>query len=123
MVLHGPGAMLLPEGRPGPVPPTLPLTLAALGLSGDPEYGTYGDFTSYTLSQFCQPKQPQPPGHGGTGVSNGDPYITTFDGGGYGFQTAGEFTLVKSITTTWRSSRGRSRIHSTLSPSSRTAWR
>ncbi|MGB0093684.1 MAG: hypothetical protein WBP81_14285 [Solirubrobacteraceae bacterium] len=53
--------------------------------------GTYGDLTSYPLSQFCQPKQPQPsPGQGGTGVSNGDPYITTFDGGGYGFQTAGE---------------------------------
>ncbi len=97
-----PGDCFCPANTTGSVPPTLPLTSkAALGLSGDPDApGTYGGLTSYPLSQFCHPKQPQPsPGQGGNrGVSNGDPYITTFDGGGYGFQAAGEFTLVKSLT-------------------------
>ena len=100
-----PGECFCPSGTTGPVPPTLPLAVSmggrvALGISGDPDVpGTYGGLTSYPLSHFCRPNQPQPsPGSGGTGVDNGDPYISTFDGGGYGFQTAGEFTLVKSIT-------------------------
>jgi hypothetical protein len=68
-----------------------------LGLSGGQFSGTSGSLRSYPLSQFCKPKKPPPPpGPGPTGFSNGDPYISTFDGGDYGFQTAGEFTLVKS---------------------------
>jgi von Willebrand factor type D domain len=86
-----------PKNTMGQVPPTLPLgnvTAFPLGLSGDPGTGTSGDLSSFPLSHFCQPKQPSQPG--GTGVSNGDPYIIGFDGGHYGFQNAGEFTLVKS---------------------------
>jgi hypothetical protein len=68
----------------------------ALALSGDPSdpAGSFADLTSYSLDHFCHPKAS--PHQGATGVSNGDPYLTTFDGGGYGFQAAGEFTLVKS---------------------------
>jgi hypothetical protein len=89
----------------GQVPPTLPLgnmTAFPLGLSGDPGTGTSGDLSSFPLSHFCTPvKQPPSGNQGGTGGSFGDPYITTFDGSraglaGYGFQTTGEFTLVKS---------------------------
>ncbi|HEY2437448.1 MAG TPA: VWD domain-containing protein, partial [Solirubrobacteraceae bacterium] len=52
---------------------------------------TDGVLSSFPLSHFCQPKRSNHPG-----VSNGDPYITTFDHAVYGFQVAGEFTLVKS---------------------------
>lgn len=70
-----------------------------LALSGDPGLGlggggTDGTVDAHAIEDFCVPK---PSEHqGGPGTSNGDPYMTTFDGGGYGFQTAGEFTLVKS---------------------------
>jgi hypothetical protein len=86
-----------PKNTVGQVPPTLPLgnvTAFPLGLSGDPGTGASGDVSSFPLSHFCQPiKQPQSLN---TGFDNGDPYIYTFDQGHYGFQTAGEFTLVKS---------------------------
>ena len=86
-----------PKNTEGQVPPTMPLAgAAALALSGDPDTGTHGELQSLPLSAFCQPKPS--PRHGGIGASNGDPYIGTFDGGAYGFQTAGEFTLVKSTT-------------------------
>ncbi|MGO9753733.1 MAG: hypothetical protein ACLP8S_06170 [Solirubrobacteraceae bacterium] len=97
-----------PKNTVGQVPPTLPLgnvTAFPLGLSGDSDTGTSGILISYPLSHFCKPvKQPPPPSgnQGGTGGSFGDPYITTFDGSragwvGYGLQTTGEFTLVKSM--------------------------
>ncbi len=82
-----------PKDTTGTPPATVPLNEHALGLSGDPASGTQGELYSKPLSDFCTPKT-QTPGH--TGNSNGDPYIATFDGGHYGFQTAGEFTLVKS---------------------------
>ena len=92
-----PGGCTCPPGTIGEVPPTQPLeSISILGLSGDPDGGTYGDLTSYPLSTFCQ-RKPSPT-HGGNGISNGDPYLTTFDGSWYVFQTAGEFTLVKSRT-------------------------
>ena len=86
-----------PRGETGTPPPTQPLKAPAfLGLSGDDNAtGTYGDVTSYPLSKFCEkPKDPTP----NRGIDNGDPYVKTFDGGGFGFQQAGEFTLVKSRT-------------------------
>jgi hypothetical protein len=105
--LHGawfciePGPCVCPKGSTGQVPPTQPLEpMALLGLSGEPLTGTQGSIQFYKLSDLCEPQtqQPQPPspGSGNPGVSNGDPYILTFDNGHYGFQTAGEFTLVKS---------------------------
>jgi hypothetical protein len=101
----GPVPYVCPKNTVGQVPPTLPLGNVGafpLGLSGDPGTGTDGDLSSFPLSHFCQPTMPPPSNQGpGTGGSFGDPYITTFDGsraglGGYGFQTTGEFTLVKS---------------------------
>ena len=94
-----------PEGSTGTVPDYLPLDSDAyLAVTGDPDggAGSSGHVTYHSLDEFC--KQPPPPpggGGGGTGGSFGDPYISTFDGGhadatGYGFQTTGEFTLVKS---------------------------
>jgi hypothetical protein len=70
-----------------------------LALSGDPGLGlggggTNGTVDAHQIEDFCVPKPSEK--QGGPGTSNGDPYMTTFDGGGYGFQTAGEFTLVKS---------------------------
>lgn len=82
-----------PKGTEGEVPPTQPLgnvSAFPLGLSGDPGTGTNGVLSSFPLSYFCHPKQ------GPTGTSNGDPYMSTFDHAGYGFQLAGEFTLVRS---------------------------
>ena len=79
------------------MPTTLPLGNVSsfpLGLSGDPGTGTDGILISYPLSNFCHPKKQ--PTSNNPGISNGDPYLTTFDSAGYGFQTAGEFTLVKS---------------------------
>ena len=84
-----------PKDTDGEVPPTQPLgnvSAFPLGLSGDPGTGTFGVLQSFPLSHFCHPKQQQ----GGSGSSNGDPYLSTFDGAGYGFQLAGEFTLAKS---------------------------
>jgi hypothetical protein len=40
---------------------------------------------------------PPPPPNGPGGGSQGDPHLTTFDGLGYSFQGAGEFTLFKSV--------------------------
>lgn len=98
-----------PPRSTGHIPLTRPLDPdALLGLSGDPLTNTQGEVTSYTIDQLCHPQPPPPPGgggtggsggsggSGGTGVDNGDPYVTTFDNAGYGFQQAGEFTLVKS---------------------------
>ena len=79
------------------MPSTLPLGNVSsfpLGLSGDPGTGTDGILISYPLSHFCHPKKQ--PTSNNPGISNGDPYLSTFDHAGYGFQTAGEFTLVKS---------------------------
>lgn len=92
-----------PPDETGDVPSTQPLLMpASLGLSGDPDGGTYGDVTSYPLSTFCHPKsRPGPANHPGPanrGVDNGDPYLTTFGGGHFGLQIAGEFTLVRSKT-------------------------
>jgi hypothetical protein len=86
------------------IPRNQPLSLnengdTLLGISGDPasKGGTNGSLESVALTQFCKPQiQPPPPPGGGSGGSFGDPYITTFDGGEYGLQTTGEFTLVKS---------------------------
>ena len=97
-----------PPRSTGHIPSTRPLDPdALLGLSGDPLTNTQGAVTSYSIDELCHPKPPPPPGgggsggsgaggNGGTGVDNGDPYVTTFDNAGYGFQQAGEFTLVKS---------------------------
>jgi hypothetical protein len=94
------GGCVCPSGTTGQVPEHHalgPHTALALGGDANDAAGSFADLTSYSLDTFCHKKPPQPsPNSGGTGVSNGDPYITTFDGGGYGFQTAGEFTLVKS---------------------------
>ena len=92
-----PGGCTCPPSTTGTVPSNQPLSPhAMLALTGDPDgaVGTFATVTADPLSRFCSPKPS--PQHGGTGVSNGDPYISTFDDGGYGFQTAGEFTLVKS---------------------------
>ena len=86
-----------PKNTEGQVPSTLPLGNVSsfpLGLSGDPGTGTDGILISYPLSHFCHPKKQ--PTSNNPGISNGDPYLNTFDHAGYGFQTAGEFTLVKS---------------------------
>ena len=86
-----------PRNTEGQVPSTLPLgdvSSFPLGLSGDPGTGTDGILISYPLSHFCHPKKQPTSNH--PGISNGDPYLSTFDQAGYGFQTAGEFTLVKS---------------------------
>jgi hypothetical protein len=92
-----------PPGSTGSIPSTRPLDPDAyLGLSGDPLTGTQGEVKSYSIDELCHPMPTPPPagggpgGSGGTGVDNGDPYLTTFDNAGYGFQQAGEFTLVKS---------------------------
>jgi hypothetical protein len=86
-----------PKDTEGEVPSTQPLGNVPgfqLGLTGDPGTGTSGVLSSFPLSHFCQPIQQS----GGSGSSNGDPYLSTFDGAGYGFQLAGEFTLAKSTT-------------------------
>ncbi len=86
-----------PKDTEGQVPATMPLgnvSSFALGLSGDPGTGTGGILVSYPLSNFCHPKKQ--PTSNTPGISNGDPYLSTFDSARYGFQTAGEFTLVKS---------------------------
>jgi von Willebrand factor type D domain len=92
-----------PPGYTDEIPRNKPLPdRTILGLAGDPGLGlggsgTSGTISAFSLKDFCKPQPPNPaPFGGGPGLSNGDPYITTFDGGGYGFQLAGEFTLVKS---------------------------
>jgi hypothetical protein len=96
-----PSACVCPPDTTGTVPATRPLnSKTTLGLSGRQFTGTYGSVRSASLSEFCQPNTPPQQG-GGIGGSFGDPYITTFDGSrkglaGYGFQTTGEYTLVKS---------------------------
>jgi hypothetical protein len=95
-----------PSDTSGRVPATSPLGAPAdLGLTGEsPKAGTGGSVTYLPLSHFCRTKPPPPPrggvpgggASGGNGVSNGDPFLTTFDGIGYAFQAAGEYSLVKS---------------------------
>jgi len=96
-----PGDCVCPPKTEGTVPPTQPLEdNALLGLTGTPGTGTHGEVTSYSLADFCRPKPPPtppaPPDGGSYGVTDGDPYMTMFSGASYGFQAAGEFTLVKS---------------------------
>lgn len=97
-----PGPCVCPPGEMGKVPPTQPLEpMALLGLSGAPLTGTQGSVKFYTLDDFCKPPPPpgpSPPSGGNSGISNGDPHMTTFSGVTYNFQTAGEFTLAKSTT-------------------------
>jgi hypothetical protein len=86
-----------PAGTQGTPPPSKPLSMPLYaGLSAG-DAGTPGAavITPEDWSKYCHPEAPTAPRHA-PGVSNGDPYITTFDNGHYGFQTAGEFTLVKS---------------------------
>jgi hypothetical protein len=86
-----------PKGTEGEPPQTLPLTVPALlGLSGQPppDEPSGGDIRFEPLSKYCQKKQQQQP----PGIDNGDPYMKTFDGGSFGLQQAGEFTIVKSKT-------------------------
>ncbi len=102
----GASPCVCPPDTTGTVPDTAPLSAPAdLGLTGDEAIGgTAGSVTYLPLSHFCRNKQPRPPGggvvgggpSGGNGVSNGDPFLTTFDGIGYAFQAAGEYSLVKS---------------------------
>jgi hypothetical protein len=83
-----------PPRTSGYVPPTRPLSVPTrLGLSGNPGGGTEGSLEAVSLSAFCRPKKPPP---GGNAASGGDPELFDFDGGVFGFQAAGEFTLLKS---------------------------
>ncbi len=93
----GSAPCVCPPNTDGHVPATMPLgdvSSFPLGLSGDPGAGTDGILLSYPLSNFCHPKKQATSNN--PGISNGDPYLGTFDHAGYGFQTAGEFTLAKS---------------------------
>lgn len=99
-----PGSCFCPQGTTGSVPPTQPLAAKApLALAGDPgdAVGSFATVTSWPLSHFCQSPAPPTPSHppaptGPTGGSNGDPYLTTFDGTGVGFHGAGEYILARS---------------------------
>jgi hypothetical protein len=94
-----------PKGTEGEVPSNLPLsTHTNIALSGDPDAGTHGFVESAPLSEFCKPPKPPKPGAGPLGCANGcgsvqgDPHMETIDGAPYDFQSAGEFTVVRSTT-------------------------
>ena len=90
-----------PAGTTGTPPPTRPLeTPARLGLAAG-DSGTHGTVTAFPLSDWCTKKPTTPPSNdnstdAGTG---GDPHLLAFEGTFYDFQAAGEFTLLKSSTT------------------------